>query len=239
MPAKLYVVQGSHPSATAERALELKGVPFKRVELPELAHIPLQKRRFGAPTVPGVVFEDGEKVQGSVAILHRLDERVPDPPLLPPDAEERRKVEELERFGDEVLQPLVRRLAWWGLAHNGAAMPSYTAGSRWRMPAPLTRTFGPLIAKRAGSVHGSSDESVKADLAALPGHLDRVDAAIAEGTIGGEPPNAADLQLASSLRLLLTYGDVAPMLEGRPAADLARRVFPEWAGDMPAGTLPV
>jgi glutathione S-transferase len=78
------------------------------VELVELAHMPLQRLRFGAPTVPGMVFEDGEKVLGSRAIVHRLDERVANPPLFPSDPHERARVEELERWGDEKLQSRAR-----------------------------------------------------------------------------------------------------------------------------------
>ena len=105
MPAKLYIVHGSHPSAAVAKALELKGVPFKVVELPELAHIPLQRMRFGGRTVPALRFEDGEKVQGSTEILRRLDVRAPKPRLFPEDAERRARVEELERWGAEELQP--------------------------------------------------------------------------------------------------------------------------------------
>ena len=46
------------------------------------------------------------------------------------------------------------------------------------------------------------DESARADLAALPGQLDRIDAWIADGLLGGEQPNAADLQIGSTIRLL-------------------------------------
>ena len=49
----------------------------------------------------------------------------------------------------------------------------------------------------------ADEESVRADLAALPAVLDRIDAAIGDGLLGDENPNAADLQLGSSLRLLI------------------------------------
>ena len=39
------------------------------------------------------------------------------------------------------------------------------------------------------------------DLAALPGMLQRIDDWIADGVLGGEQLNAADLQIAASLRL--------------------------------------
>ncbi len=55
--------------------------------------------------------------------------------------------------------------------------------------------------------------------------------------LGGEQPNAADLQIGSSLRLLMSIADVRPLIEGRPAAALTR-YFPPLAGEIPAGVLP-
>ena len=79
---------------------------------------------------------------------------------------------------------------------------------------------------------------MRADLRALPGHLDRVDGWIADGVIGGEQPNAADLQIGATIALMLTIGDLAPLIEGRPAERPRAAAVPEWAGDVPAGVLP-
>jgi glutathione S-transferase len=87
-------------------------------------------------------------------------------------------------------------------------------------------------------LNGAGDGEVRADLISLPGHLDRVDRWIADGTLGGERPNAADLQICSSLRLLLTMEDVRPRLDDRPVGALARRWFPSYPGSTPAGALP-
>jgi hypothetical protein len=76
------------------------------------------------------------------------------------------------------------------------------------------------------------------DLAGLPAKLDHVDALAAEGVLGGEEPNAADFQIGATLRVLLTVGDLRPLLEGRPGEQLARRWFPDYAGDVPAGAFP-
>ena len=73
----------------------------------------------------------------------------------------------------------------------------------------------------------------------LPAHIDLVGAWIADGVLGGEPPNAADLQIAPSVRLLMTIGDVRPLVAGRPAEELALRLFPDWPGNAPAGILPL
>lgn len=238
VPAKLYVVHGSHPSMTAARALELKRIPYTQVELPELGHIPHQRIRFGGRTVPAVRFEDGAKVIGSRAILRALDERVPDPPLLPSDPERRAAVEELERWGDEELQGVARRLAFWGLRRAPEAFPSYTEGSRWRLPKPVYRTLGPGVASMVLRAHGATEEQVQADIDALPEHVARVEQGLDDGILGGEPPNAADLQIAPSVRLLMTYEDVRPLVERGRAGDWARTLFPDVAGSLPAGTFP-
>ena len=72
----------------------------------------------------------------------------------------------------------------------------------------------------------------------MPEVLDHVDELIAKGVIGGEPPNAADFQIATSVRALLTVKDLAVVTDGRPAADLAMRLIPEFGNDFPAGLLP-
>jgi glutathione S-transferase len=61
---------------------------------------------------------------------------------------------------------------------------------------------------------------------------------ISEGVIGGDEPNAADLQIATSVRAILTVQDLKPLFEGRPAAELAMRYLPDLGNDFPAGMLP-
>jgi glutathione S-transferase len=238
VPAKLYVVHGSHPCATVERALELKGIPYETVELMPAMHAAHQRLRFGQRTVPGIKFEDGEKVVGSRAILRRLETLVPDPPLLPADPELRANVEEAERWGDDVLQPMARRLVWLGMRRHPASIVSFSEHSTLPVPEAMARLSAPMIAWVEGRLNDVSEEAVCDDLAALPRHLDRVDGWIADGVIGGEGLNAADLQIAPTIRLMMVVGDARALIEGRPCADLALRLFPQWDGDIPAGVLP-
>lgn len=234
MAHKLYVVHGSHPCDTVRKALELKGIPFKVVELTPPSHAPFMRLRFGGRTVPGIRFEDGEKVQGSRAILARLDEMVPEPRLAGDE-----RVAEAERWGDEVLQPIARRLLWPAFQRNPRAMAAFQEGQKMpKLPAPAIAAIAPIVTRIERSMNAASEEASKADLRALPGHLDKIDAWIADGVLGGEQPNAADLQIAATLRLLWTIGDVRPLIEGRPAADLAHRWFDPLPGHVPAGTLP-
>jgi glutathione S-transferase len=77
---------------------------------------------------------------------------------------------------------------------------------------------------------GADEERVREDRERLPGLLDRVDALIAEGTIGGDLPNAADFQVLSSVRVLLESSEPARAVSGRPCEAAARRLFPDWDG---------
>jgi glutathione S-transferase len=137
-----------------------------------------------------------------------------------------------------VLQPLVRRVIWRALVRRPDAMPSYTVDSRLPIPAPLARLSGPLVARAETTIHKAGDANVRADLLNLDFHLDRADGWIEQGVMGGERPNAADLQVGAGVRLLLTIEDVAPRVDERPVGRLARRWFPDYPGRTPAGALP-
>jgi len=237
LPATLYAVPASHPCACVERALQLKAIAYRRVDMPPIAHKAIQKVLFGGSTVPGLVL-DGEKILGSRHIIRALERKAPEPPLLPADEKERKSVELAEEWGDEVLQPLVRRVLWAALARAPAAMPSYSEGSNLRIPAPIARLSAPLIARAEQRINQAADLNVRADLAHLDSHLARIDRWIEHEVIGGEQPNAADLQIGAGLRLLLTLDDVARAAGSRPATQLAFQWFPRYPGRVPAGTLP-
>jgi glutathione S-transferase len=238
MPAKLYVVHGSHPCATVQRALDMKSVPYRVVELLPPMHAALQRLRFGTRTVPGLTLESGEKLSGSRAIIRRLEELAPDPPLLPADAEERTAVERADEWGDEVWQPMARRLLWRTFTLHPQAMKSYQAGSRFALPSPAVRALAPLVNAAERRLNGAEESAVRADLRSLSGHLDRIDDWLRDGVLGGETVNAADLQIATTSRLMLTIGDVRPFFAGRPAEAHAMGLFGEWAGSTPAGVFP-
>jgi glutathione S-transferase len=239
MTAKLYVVPASHPCATVIAALERKGVPFERVDLVPAVHKLVQRRIFGSGTVPGIVFDDGEKVLGSRPIVWALERRVPLPALLPPEGTETfREVDQAEEWGDQVLQPLVRRLLWHALSADPGAQLSYVEAARLVPPTPraVARLSAGAIAWVERRLNDSDELTVRADLVHLPAHLGRIDRWIRQGVLhlDGEP-NAADLQIASGVRLLLTLDDLRGLIDARPAGEHARRWFPRYPGHVGAG----
>ncbi len=73
MDAKLYVIPASHPSRTAMMMLDLKGIPYKRVDLmPVISKGVLRAVGFPGITVPALKL-DGKKIQGSREIARELD----------------------------------------------------------------------------------------------------------------------------------------------------------------------
>lgn len=236
MQPTLYVMPASHPCAVVEAALRLKGIDYKRVDLLPLTQKLIGRVRYGAGTVPGLRL-DGERLAGSTAILRRLDELVPDPALYPAELERRKQVIQAEAWGHDTLQAVPRRIVDALFLRKPASMLSFAGDAKLALPIWALRPSTPLVARLMAITNKASEENVRADLAALPGYLDKIDAWITEGVIGGAQPNAADLQIGSSVRLLESFGDVAPLIAGRPAARLAR-YFPPLSGSIEAGLLP-
>lgn len=238
MNARLYVVNGSHPCATVERALQLKQIPYQITEFPPPMHSAIMRARFGTRTVP-LLKLDGEKISGSRAILARLDALVPEPALYPSDPDLRAKVLEAERWGDEDLQALTRRILWPTFKANPAAMATYSTGSKLpAIPVPVLKVIAPVATRIEMRLNEATPDTYGPDVRSVPAACDKIDAWIAEGVLGGEDPNAADLQIATSVRLLMTLADLRPAIEARPAGQLALRLFPDFPGDTPAGSIP-
>lgn len=236
MTVRLYVVPASHPCAAVESALRMKGVDHKLTELPPGVHAAHQRLRFGKRTVPALK-AGGEKVSGSREIMRWLERRHPEPALWPADPDARAAVERAEQWGDEVLQSVARRVIFFALRRRPDAMPSFLANSKLPVPAWAARMSGPLTTFIEFRLNAITEEAVRADLAALDGHLAKIDGWVEEGVLGGETPNAADLQIGASLALLRTVGDLTERIDASRGGELVRRWFGDYPGSIPAGTL--
>jgi glutathione S-transferase len=228
--ATLFVIPGSHPAMAARLMLEHKGVEYRRVDLmPVISKPVVRVLGFRGATVPALKL-DGRRIQGSRPIARELERLRPEPPLFPGEPERRTAVEEAERWGDEVLQGSTRRSLWNALGRDPPSIGTYAQGARLGIPIGLAvKAAAPIIAASV-RLNRASDENVRADLAALPGTLERIDDWIADGVLGGEALNAADFQIATSLRLMMTLDDARPAIEARPAGEHARRVVPDFPG---------
>jgi glutathione S-transferase len=228
MHAKLVGVPGSHPCVSAELMLRYKGIEFTRLDLPNMSHkamLPLLRHR--GSTVPVMTLE-GKRVSGTMRIARALEHFVPQPRLFP--AEERATIEGAEAWADSVLQDGVRQLSRYSVAIDPEAMASFLTAPVLKIPAGAMRAVLPAIRPVVLLQMRTKEETARTCLEALPAQLDRVDALLAEGVIGGERPNAADFQIAPSVRLMLNFDQLRPHIDARPAGAHARKLVPDYPG---------
>jgi glutathione S-transferase len=217
--------------------LRHKGIPHRIVQLvPGFHPVALRGLGFDGTTVPALVV-DGRRIQGSRVISRDLDELRPRPPLFPDEPEARGRVAEAERWGEQVLQDVPRRLFRFMAAHHyevrrwlAVDVTGVPGGALVARPSAQARLFARAV---------DADEAhVQADLAALGGHLAEVERLRAEGVIGGPVRNAADFQIAASLVSLAKLGDLAPLLAGHPAVGWAQGLLPPLPGPTPRALPP-
>jgi glutathione S-transferase len=230
----LHALPPSHPCMAVAAALERKGLEYERVDLPMTGHNAEMERIYGEGhrTVPGVVV-DGEPVHGSVAILERLEEIRPEPPLYPePIAAE---VHAAERWGDDELQDLGRRFPWGALHFRPECLAFGVGGD---VLDPAGTDYAIRFVHAAWKYHGISCERLAADLADFPAKLERIDELAEAGTICGENPNAADFQIGATMRVILHVADLEPLVGDGAARQVADRWFPDSGKRIPAGAFP-
>ena len=214
-----------------------KRIPHRLVRLmPGLHPLLVRFAGFEDFTVPALEL-DGRKLQGTRRIARFLDEVRPEPPLFPADPEERARVEEAERWGEQVFQPVPRRLFRHLLLTSSSAR-EWLGTEVMHVPAPrvLAVLFMPAI-RRLAQISRADGARVRQDIAELPELLDHVDGLIAAGTIGGPEPNAADFQILASVSVLRAFADLGHHVRGRPCEAASRRLYPDWP-PIPGG-LPV
>jgi glutathione S-transferase len=246
---KLYVIPGSHACRSAMLMLEHKQVPYRRVDILTLLH-PLVarlhgfdaggqtrsaggRRTFGLRlgdrlgTVPALA-ANGDRISTNHGIARYLEERQPEPPLFPADPEQRAAVEEAEHWANETLQMAARRIPGAALVRDPATLSRSAGDGRLGYllyKRELTRRL--IVPRILSGVFASRGDPERDPVAELPAMLDRIDAWIADGVLGGAQLNAADFMVAPSLALILYRPDVKPMFEGRPALKLVDRLLPE------------
>ena len=245
----LYVIPGSHACRSAMLMLEHKKIPYRRVDIVTLLH-PLvvrlhgfdaggQTRAAGGRRTSGLRLGDrlgtvpalaanGHRVSTNHGIARFLEDRHPQPTLFPEDPEERAAVEGAERWANETLQMAARRILGAAVVRDPAAFSRSAGDGRLGYllyKRALTRRL--IVPRILRWVFASSPNAERDPISELPAMLDRIDALIANGVIGGARLNAADFMVVPSLALVLYRPGVVAMFEGRPTLDLVDRVLPE------------
>src|SRR5918999_880760 len=209
----LYVIPGSHACRSAMLMLEHKQVPYRRVDIVTLLH-PMVVRLHGFDaggqtraaggrrtlglrlgdllgTVPALA-ANGHRISTNHGIARFLDEHHPDPPLLPADPERRRAVEAVERWANETLQMAARRIPGAAVVRDPATFSKAAGDGRLGYllyKRELTRRL--IVPRILRGVFAAGPAAERELLAELPAMLDRIDAWIEDGVLGGGELNAA------------------------------------------------
>jgi glutathione S-transferase len=237
MTVVLYWMSISHPSQVARAMLDLKGVEYEVVDVVPLnQRIHLRLAGFRGGTVPALKL-DGQRIQGSRPIAHALDERWAQPPLFPADPAQRARVEEAERWGEEQLQPIPRRLFRYGVARNSELRRWVVRAQHLPIPEVTAQAIRPAVEWYVRTVEAdgrrATEAGVRADLAALPALLTHVDRLMDDGTVTLDPPNAATLQIMASVNLMGRFADLAELVGSHACAAPARKLFPRYRAELP------
>jgi glutathione S-transferase len=217
------VILGSHACRAAMLMLEHKGLGWRPRKLPTgMQMIAMRPLGFPGRTVPALKL-DGIRVQGNRRIARFLDDLEPNRPLIP--RHRATAIAEAERFADEILQTIARRLVLAAGGRDLAELADHgDSGPLGAILAPR-RGRRHRVMRMAARFFGISDETEALDLAALPGVLDRLDSLIADGVLDGAELNAADLQVVPSLWLLTYRLDLRDAVQSRRSWRLAERVL--------------
>ena len=235
--ARLYWTAVSHPSQAVRKMLELKGVDYRLVSvLPLNQRLHLRLAGFRGGTVPALKV-NGRRVQGSRRIARQLDELWPEPPLFPADPQLRARVEEAERWGEQQLQPVPRRIGRFGAVRETEVRRWGARAHNVPLPDLVALATGPVANYYARTVEADgrrvTEAAVRADLEALPALLGQTERLLDDGTLATDPPNAATLQVLSSVRLLDSFSDLQDHIGQSRCAQVARELFPDYPGPMP------
>lgn len=230
----LWHIELSHYSEKARWALDLKDVDYRlRTPLPGLhGPVAMALTRSGHRRLP-VLRLDGTTIAGSAAIVAAVDERFPEPRLLPEDPAARARALEHEAWFDEHLGPAVRAYCWSHILGSGANLadaiaPEAPAGRRlvFAIGTPLARPF-------VRADYGAPPARAVAARATILDAADRVEAALSpSGHLVGETFSVADLAGAALFTPLLCppQRPYAPAVDAMPILELRAELEGREAG---------
>jgi glutathione S-transferase len=198
-------------------ALDFKRVPHRRRSLLPGPHVAIVRRLTGRTTTPVLRRDDGPPLDGSARILEWLEQRWPQPPLLPAGAAERAEALRIQQWFDEELTPRIRRAVLDALLRQPRGFAAVFADGRpavqqlaYAVAVPLA---APLVRKGNG-IDGSA--AVSDGLRAADEALDFVaQRAAPDGHLVGGRFGLADLVAASTLAVL-AQPPASPMAGPRP-----------------------
>ena len=201
---RLFQIPFSHNCVKVRHVLDLKGIPYETININPLWR-PDVMRASGQFLVP-VLVDEGRAIAGSTQILLHIEERHPEPPLLPADPRERAECLLLMDWADATFMALTRRIAYHQVLEGP---PTDLGGLFFPGSSQRTRTVAGAVAAaglrvRFGITDGRNRKDVVAARRAAAIAAERL--ADADHLVGGRL-SLADITLATMSSPLQYAGD--------------------------------
>lgn len=196
------------------RALDFKGLRYETVNYNGLRGM-LALRLSPVGKLPVVDF-GGQRVQDSTRIARTLDERFPDPPLYPADAQQRALAELWEDWADEVLYwfEVYFRVNDADALAQAVAISSEGRAAFERLPTKLTLKLMLRQMLRGQGLGRMARADVEAEFGR---HLDRIETLLTPaGWLVGESKTLADIAVGSQLLEVVRTSPQQSEIERRP-----------------------
>jgi glutathione S-transferase len=223
----LWQLEISHYNEKVRWALDYKRIPHIRRSLLPGPHTVKAERLTGDTSTTPVLTVDGRSIGDSTRIIASIEERWPQPPLYPPDANQRRRALELEEFFDEELGPHIRRVAYHELLpHPDLVVPLFAHGQPLAARILLRAGFPMLRAgmRQKFEISAETAEDSRAKTVAV---MDRLEHEISpSGFLVGESFTVADLTAAALFYpVVLTPEYPYPLIAEHDLPDSWREFF--------------
>jgi glutathione S-transferase len=214
---RLLQIPFSHNCVKVRRALDLKGLDYETVNINPAVRREV-KRASGQELVP-VLVDSRHTTAGSTQILLDVEERYPDPPLLPMDARDRAECVVLMHWADAAFMDLTRRMAYFRvLSGTGADLGKMFFPGR---PAAFQRAGGAASAMVLRRRFGITEEQNRLDLESATER-----ARVAVDRLGGEEHLVAGQRTLADITLAAM---AAPLQYTAVADDPAVRHLLDWS----------
>ena len=217
---RLFQIPFSHNCVKVRRVLDLKGLDYETVDI-NPAWRGNVKRASGQTLVP-VLIDGGHSTSGSNPIVLEVEERYPEPPLLPADRQDRAECVLLMEWSDATFMDLTRRMAYFRVLSGDADLGTmFFPGLAPRLRRMMGKGAGLILRQRFGISRQQNRRDLEHARQAARVATDRLGS---EDYLVGGRLTLADVSLAA-MAAPLQYTEVALDLHVRQLLEWARGVM--------------
>ena len=210
-PYLLYDLSDSPFCMKARVCLNLKQAPYDRLTL-TVSRLRELRRLSQQGKVPVLVL-NGRVVPDSSDIARMLEEKFPNPPLLPKDRSARAYCHLIEEWADEALAPIIGAFKWLNPRNRAAAYASIAEMASTPLPPRLVALLARLRIRRRYRALGYTEESLAHLEERMAGNLGCLDQLLGDKPfLLGKYVTLADISVYVQLAWMRKY-DESRLLE--------------------------